>query len=288
MPKEKHAGEQPLACLSVVHASSPEARLKLQRFGHSRVKTKKVRRGVEGDPPLEKKHFQPISAFWQLETRRERSNGLRLCTFISLGTLGKEKTQIPAAQQSMFSCQHEYSRFTSEHAGPIFSEKGTCLFSSSKLANVPWKNACNYIQSTKHKFVLIMKTGSSVWDRKTPSTGSYKAWIPAQPGWVTHLSCDSVLLLVRQDKGVSKDLFGFHILGVSKCQFVVVNSKYQGLCLIYFQGLSESCTRQILGEWMEGWLERKGWSWVIGCYVHPCFMGSLFVEDSNTHNEPSS
>lgn len=66
---------------------------------------------------------------------------------------------------------------------------------------------------------------------QTPSTGSSDAWILAQPGGDTPLSCDLVFLLVKQDED-SKDLFGFHFPGVYKCPSVVVNSKCQGLCLI--------------------------------------------------------
>lgn len=133
-PKANLQGNQPLSYLYVVHGSRPEARLKVQNFGCSKVKEegggggrqgrrkKKMmvmaRPGVEGDPALEKNH----SCVWPLQVRRGKSKRPRSHTFISLGTPSKEKARIPAARQSMVSCQQEYICFLSEHAGPVFSE----------------------------------------------------------------------------------------------------------------------------------------------------------------------
>lgn len=48
----------------------------------------------------------------------------------------------------------------SEHAGPLFSEEGACLF-LAKLAVVSQENAGNFTQSVKPRWALVTKTGSS-------------------------------------------------------------------------------------------------------------------------------
>lgn len=60
--KQNLQGSQALSCLHVVHAYSPEARLKLQNFSCSEVKKQKAKRhGVEGDPLLEKNYCEFMS-----------------------------------------------------------------------------------------------------------------------------------------------------------------------------------------------------------------------------------
>lgn len=125
--KQNLQGTQALSCLHVVHAYSPEARLKLQNFSCSKVNKQKAKRhGVEGETAREKLLWVHVCV-WQLQVRRGKSTRLRPRTFIPLGTPSEEKALIPAARQSTVSCQHEYIRFISEHAGPAFSEEGCLL-----------------------------------------------------------------------------------------------------------------------------------------------------------------
>ena len=130
------------------------------------------------------------------------------------------------------------------------------MFSLSKVAIVSQKNAWNFTQSVKHRFfALIIMMGPSVCYMKTPFAGRYKVWTPVQPERITHLSSDQFSHWSNKARRSLKDLFGFHILGVSKCPSVTVNSKCQGLCLIYVCIFGPFSKLVPIRCWVNGWKE---------------------------------
>lgn len=141
--------------------------------------------------------------------------------------------------------------------GPLSLKRGACLFSLSKLPVISQKTAWNFTQSVKHRFVLIMNRGSPAWCMKTPSSRTYEAWTPVQSDRVTHLLSAQFSHWSNRAMRSLKDLFGFHILGVSKCPSVIVNSKCQGLHLIYLCVFRPFSKLVPIRCWVDGWVE--GW-----------------------------